>query len=379
MPDTAVLIAAIVIGVLAAFAVGGLLGWWLRGKSASAGEQTQTDMQNAFEALAATALDKNSQRFLDQAGEKFKALQATSTQELDTKKNQIAENLSGVTQHLDKVLKQSAKLETTIETSRQTTEHLRADTTRLREVLSSSQQRGRWGERIAEDILQVVGLIKNVNYIDQRKNADGKRPDFTFLLPHAKKLNMDVKMPLNQYQICITAESNEVRQQARNKFLADVKKNIKDITTGREYINTAEGTLDYVVMFIPVESIYEFINNEDSDIIDYALEKNVLICSPLTLYAVLALIHQATQTFMMGEKISEVLKSVDEFRKHWDKYVAQMEKMSNRIDGLSSDYNTLVTTRTNTLDKQIKKLDAISEQQDESPAQLPDTTDSQDD
>ena len=378
MPDTAVLIAVIVIGVFAAFAVGGLLGWWLRGKSAAGGEQTRVDMQNAFAALATTALDDNSRRFLEQAGEKFKTLQTTSTQELDAKKNQIAENLSGVTQHLDKVLKQSAKLETTIETNRQTTEHLRADTTRLREVLSSSQQRGQWGERMVSDILQVIGLQEKLNYTRQQQTQSGQRPDFTFNLPHNKRLNMDVKFPLAQYENYLVADNDATRAQAKKTFLAAIKKHI-DAVSGREYINPAEGTLDYVMLFIPNESIYGFVNREDAELVDYALQKRVLLCSPLTLYAVLSLIHQATRTFMMGEQISEVLNLVSEFRKQWGKYVDLMNTMGTRITKLKSDYDSLVTTRTNQLEKPLNQLENIKNDDIAATAQLPDTTDSQDD
>ena len=92
-----------------------------------------------------------------------------------------------------------------------------------------------------------------------------------------------------------------------------MKNHIKDVA-GRNYVNPAEGTVDYVLLFIPNESIYGFINQEDTDLIDYALNKKVLLCSPLTLYAMLSLIYQATRNFAMEEKATEVMNLLDTFR-----------------------------------------------------------------
>ena len=73
------------------------------------------------------------------------------------------------------------------------------------------------------------------------------------------------------------------------------------------------------MLFIPNESIYGFINREDTELVDFALENSVLLCSPLTLYAVLSLIHQATRNFIMNERASEVMLLVSQFRRQWIK------------------------------------------------------------
>ena len=71
---------------------------------------------------------------------------------------------------------------------------------------------------------------------------------------------------------------------------------IKQLTT-RDYINPAENTVDYVIMFIPNEQVYSFINEADITIMDEALKQKVILCSPFTLYAVLAVIRQAIENF----------------------------------------------------------------------------------
>ena len=114
------------------------------------------------------------------------------------------------------------------------------------------------------------------------------------------------------------------------------------------------------MLFIPNESIYGFINREDTELVDYALKNHVLLCSPLTLYAVLSLIHQAAQNFIMNERASEVMGLVGQFRNQWKKYVEQMDKMGRRIDSLAGDFQELVTTRTRQLEKPLDKIENIS-------------------
>jgi len=317
------------------------------------------EMENVFKAMAADIANNNSETFLKQANEQFKSLKESSEKDLDDKKKLIDKSLEGMNDKLESLHKQSTELKTSIDTSQKTTEVLSENTARLREILSSSQKRGQWGERMVEDILQFVGLMENVNYTKQNQLESGQRPDFTFILPQEKRLNMDVKFPLVHYELYLSAETEEGQNSEKVQFLKDVKTHIKSVSS-REYINPAEGTLDYVMLFIPNESIYGFINREDSQLVDYALKNNVLLCSPLTLYAVLSLIHQAARNFTMNERASEVMSLVDQFRIQWKKYVEQMDKLGRRIDGLSSDFQTLVNTRTRGLEKPLDKIQNFS-------------------
>ena len=321
--------------------------------------EIRKEMENSFKAMAADIANNNSETFLKQANEQFKSLKESSEKDLDEKKKLIDKSLVGMNDKLESLHKQSTELKTSIDTSQKTTEVLSENTARLREILSSSQKRGQWGERMVEDILQFVGLMENVNYIKQNQVESGQRPDFTFILPQEKRLNMDVKFPLAHYELYLSAETEEGQNSEKVQFLKDVKTHIKSVSS-REYINPAEGTLDYVMLFIPNESIYGFINREDSQLVDYALKNNVLLCSPLTLYAVLSLIHQAARNFTMNERASEVMSLVDQFRIQWKKYVEQMDKLGRRIDGLSSDFQILVNTRTRGLEKPLDKIENIS-------------------
>ena len=391
MPEAAIAVFSLIVGIG--------IGWWFRTKSAASSnpeqvaqlqnelrtareteavtrtnlenerrkfeeekkrlEEIRATMENSFKAMAGEIANRNSETFLKQAHEQFRSLKESSEKDLEEKKKLIDKSLIGMNEKLDNIHKQSTELKSSIDTSQKTTETLSENTARLREILSSSQKRGQWGERMVVDILQFVGLMENVNYTKQSQVESGQRPDFTFILPQEKRLNMDVKFPLVHYENYLAAESEEAQAQEKTAFLRDVKNHIKSVC-GREYINAAEGTLDYVMLFIPNESIYGFINREDAELVDYALRNHVLLCSPLTLYAVLSMIHQAARNFTMNERASEVMLLVGQFLRQWKKYVEQMDKLGNRIEGLTKDFQTLTTTRTRALERPLDKIENIS-------------------
>lgn len=323
-------------------------------------EEIRKEMKNTFKALAADIAKGNSAEFLKMAGEKFHSLKVTSEKHLDEKKKLIDQNLEGMNKKLETITRQSTELKTSIEESKTETEKLRDTTGKLREVLSSSQRRGQWGERMIEDILNIMGLQENINYKRQKQVESGQRPDFTFILPKGKIINLDVKFPWASYKEFIETDDEQIRKTMKTEFLKRVKEHIKTLS-GREYVNPAEGTLDYVMMFIPNESIYGFIHKEDKDMVDFALEKKVLLCSPLTLYAILSLIHQATRNFHMEEKAAEVLNLVETFRKHWSKYGEVMKTLGNSIDSVNRNFDLLKTTRSNQLEKPMNKISEIAQ------------------
>lgn len=324
------------------------------------GERDDLDkrFKDTFAALSSQALKISSDQFLQLAAEKFKALSKESDQHLESKKKLIDANLQEIGTALKDLVDKSTKLEEGLASSKEQTEQLRSTTDGLRKVLSSSQARGKWGERMVEDILQLLGLEEGLNYQTQVTLKSGSRPDFTFLLPKSKKINLDVKFPIDQYEYYIEAESDSDAQQAKRKFLADVKNHIKDVA-GRGYVSPADGTVDYAMVFIPNEAIYGFIHQNDASLLDYALEQRIILCSPITLYAVLSLVRQAVRNFAMEEKAGEIFKLLESFQKQWTKYIGQMDKLGRSLESAQRDYQELVTTRTRQLDKPLDKIQEL--------------------
>lgn len=242
------------------------------------------------------------------------------------------------------------------------TQVLAATTHSLREALSSTTARGQWGERMAEDVLRLAGLIEDVNYRKRRAlDRDRGVPDYTFLLPQGLCLHMDVKFPLNNYLRYQESQSDVERERARKEFLRDVRGRLKEIAT-RGYVDPASGTIDCVLLFIPNEQVYAFIQEQDRTILDDALRDKVVFCSPLTLYAVLAVIRQAVDNFRLEQTSKEILELLHGFGKQWQKFVDHMDRVGRNLDTAHRAFGELETTRTRQLERQLDKIAALRRQ-----------------
>ncbi len=235
---------------------------------------------------------------------------------------------------------------------------LTTTTSSLQRALADNQARGQWGERIAEQILEYLGLREGISYIQQTATPSGERPDFTFLLPNDMSLNMDCKFPIDNYLRYVEAESDNDRQEFSRSFLRNVEKHVADVTD-RDYIH--EGTVDLVLIFIPNEQVFRFINEQGSSLIDSAMEKKVILCSPMTLYIVLAVIRQASRNFNMEQKSREIVSLVYEIRSEWRKYSDQMGKLERSFKSVNDNFHRLNFTRTRALDRRFDKIEVMLE------------------
>ena len=331
-----------------------------------------------FKALSLDALTKNTDEFKKYAGEfiqlaeeklKFQALEGKK--ELEGKKNLIDRSVQAIDKALSEIEKKvedmakgNIAVSTLVQQHGEITTRLKETTEHLSHALASSKKRGEWGERMAEDIMRLVGMAEGVNYIRQ-KTLEGSsgRPDYTFLLPNNLKVNMDVKFPLDNYMHYLNAESDHERKRYREELLRNTKVMIRQVT-GREYINPLDNTVDYVIVFIPNEQVYGFINEAEPTIMDEALRQKVILCSPFTLYAVLAVIRQAIENFNLEQTASEILKLLAEFNKQWTSYKDKFKAMGDRLDAAKKEYDNLLTTRTNMLERPLKKIKELSGQQE---------------
>ena len=107
--------------------------------------------------------------------------------------------------NLKNLSENTVALKSQMEESRKQVGELSDTTIQLRQILSSSQARGQWGERMVEDILNFIGLSEGINY-DKQTQSGKDRPDFTFFLPDKRRLNMDVKFPMNHYEKYLSSE-----------------------------------------------------------------------------------------------------------------------------------------------------------------------------
>jgi len=237
-----------------------------------------------------------------------------------------------------------------------------ADTTSsLRQALSSTSARGQWGERMAEDVLRLAGFIEGVNYRKQLTTAQG-RPDFTFLLPRGLRLHMDVKFPLDNYLRYLDATTTAQRDTTRAAFLRDVRARVSELAQ-RDYA-AGPDCVNCVLLFIPNEQLYAFIQSADAAICEEALRAQVVVCSPLTLFAVLAVVRQAVDNFVLERTANEILAELATFDRQWAKYVEHSDRLGRCLESANRAYNELTTTRARALERPLERLAELRRQRE---------------
>jgi len=328
-------------------------------------------VRDSFGSLSFEALKKNTDEFLKLANEVLSRQTQMGAKELESKKQLIDQTVEGVKTDLVKfqslitdLEKEAAarfgQLENQLRLALEQTVRLQETNNELRQALSNTRARGQWGERMAEDILRMMGFVEGINYKKQVSGEGGEsRPDYTFFLPQGRKINMDVKFPLDNYLHYLEASSEKEKENYRQFFLRDARARIKEVTS-RNYID--RDTLDYVLVFIPNEQVYSFIHESDPEFLDYALRQKVILCSPITLYAVLAVIHQAMQNFNLQNTAGQILDLLDSFYKQWQAFVKSLERVGKKIDEAQAEFQILNSTRKNQLEKPLRQIETIKRQ-----------------
>ncbi|MCI0596253.1 MAG: DNA recombination protein RmuC [candidate division Zixibacteria bacterium] len=331
------------------------------------------NLKVSFDALSLNALTRNTDQFMKLAQQTLSGQTQAGGKELEGKKQLIDQTLEGMKSELARVKdciqayekdrenkfgEIAAQLKATAENNRR----LQETADQLKLVLANSKTRGQWGERMAEDVLRLAGFMEGINYRKQRLlEGSANRPDYTFLLPRDKTLNMDVKFPFANYLRYLEAGSEDERENYKAAFFKDVRERVREVTT-RDYINPEAQTLDYMLVFIPNEQVYGFILENQGSFIDDALRSKVIVCSPLTLYAILSVIRQGIDNFQLEQGASKMLALMGRFAKQWDEFIKAFEKMGKRIEDAQKEFDALMTTRRTQLERPLVQIEELRRQ-----------------
>lgn len=324
-----------------------------------------------FDSLSRQALSQNTEDFIKLANQTLSKQAEVGEKELDGKKQLIDQTLENMKKELDKVEKaitdfdkansdRFLSLNTNLKNSAEQTYKLQETTNKLQTALANTKARGQWGERMAEDVLQLAGFIEGVNYNKQLTSKEsGTRPDYTFILPQDLKLNMDVKFPLDNYLHYLDADNENEKQKYKTQFLSDVKQRINEVAKKEDYINTNNNTVDYALVFIPNEQVYCFIQENDHALLDYSLKTKIILCSPMTLYAILAVIRQAIDNFNLERTAASMLSLFGTFNEQWTKFKDSMDRMGKKIAEAHTEFDRLSTTRCRALERSLDKIEDL--------------------
>lgn len=254
-------------------------------------------------------------------------------------------------------------------------------TRNLISVLNNNQSRGQWAEFQVEDLLGIMEYKDGVHFESQKIMKSGNKPDFTFYLPDNKTINMDSKFPLNLYmqlsKLNLDLEDETLDEIARKQITESIKtknkefidKAIKskiDETSSREgYISPEEDTVDFVLMYIPLENLYHFLLTSEigankTPVIQYAFSKKVILVSPQTLMAYLETIRHSMKLFSLQTDTKNILLAHEKVKNEIVKFIESFDDVTKRLDQTVESFEKLKTTRKNKLEKSFEELNDIN-------------------
>ena len=324
--------------------------------------------RRAFEDHREQSLNAAIQSVVAVASEQLGAQARAGAQQLDQRNDAVGTRLSEMQAQLERVRGLVADLDqqraagladvaARLESTGKVTAQLSQTTDALRRALASPQARGQWGERMAEDVLRTAGFVRGVNYLTQQASQAG-RPDFTFPLPAGRCVHMDVKFPLDNYLRHLEATTDTEREATRTAFLRDVRRRVVEVSK-RDYVDPSSGTLDQVLLFLPNEHLYGFVHQCDPGLIDLALQHKVVLCSPLTLFAVLAVIRQSVDDHLTEQRSAEILQALAGFSDQWERFTDHLEKVGSRLDSARKAFDETNGVRRRQLERQLDRIEDL--------------------
>lgn len=223
-------------------------------------------------------------------------------------------------------------------------ERLSEDAINLTQALKGENKtQGNWGEIVLERILEESGLREGHEYELQSTLSDeeGKkfRPDVIVHLPQNKDIIIDSKVSLVAYDAFIRAESDEERTHALKQHLLSIHSHIKGLGSKRYEQLTGVRTLDFVLLFMPIEGAFLLALEHDSTFFKTAYEQNIVVVSPSTLLVTLRTIEHIWRSEYQERNAREIAASAEALYEKLVAFVEDMEKIGEQIGRTQKSYD----------------------------------------
>jgi len=318
------------------------------------------DLREAFKALSADALKQTAPEFLRLAEQSFGKFQETAKGDLAQRQEAIKGLVEPLKQQLDtyqKRLQQSetAQADTLGKVKEQLTalaassQSLAVETAQFRSVLKSNQARGRWGEETLRRVVEAAGMSAHCDFTEQKSGDDAdKRPDLIVRLPGDRFIIVDAKVPELDFLSALEVADPTKRAESLAAHAGKLKATIKALAD-RDYPSQFPNALDYVVLFLPAESLFSAALEGDHDLIVWAANKRIMLATPASLIALLRSVSVSWQQHAQTENAQKIAESARElfsrvvtFTEHFERIRDGLEKANDAFNKASASFQSRV-------------------------------------
>ena len=261
-------------------------------------DRAKETFAQTFTALAADALHQNSRKFLEEAIANLQTLQESTKGVLDKKEEAIGGLVKPLKESLEKIsdgikeiekerIRAYSDLMNEIGNVKGGQAKLATTTTDLLKALKSPKARGNWGELQLRRVVEMADMLPYVDFEEQVQiTADRDTPDMIIKLPGGRKIVVDAKASMDAFLRALEAESEEEKKARLSEHGANVRNRLKELSK-KEYWEKLGDSPEFVVMFLPGESYFASVLEQDMQFLDDAVKARVIPASPLTLIALL--------------------------------------------------------------------------------------------
>lgn len=330
--------------------------------------QRLQDMQNArdelraqFAELAGKIFEEREQRFAETSQQRLGQL-------LDPLRDRIQAFEKRVEDSYSNEARERFSLGKELERLQQLNLKLSDEATNLTQALKGQKTQGNWGELVLERVLEHAGLQKGREYRTQvnLKSADGERfqPDVLVTLPGDKQVVVDAKVSLTAWQQYIGAAETDVAQAALKQHVHSLRSHIKGLS-GKDY-SRLEGlhSLDFVLLFVPIEAAFSAALQYDPGLFQEAFDKQIVVVSPTTLLATLKVVDSLWKQERQSQNAREIAERAGWLYDKFVLFIQDLDEVGNRLQQLDKAYasarNKLTDGRGNLVSRseQLKLLGA---------------------
>jgi DNA recombination protein RmuC len=312
-------------------------------------QKALSDLREAFKALSADALKQTGPEFLRLANETLSKFQESAKGDLEKRQESIKTLVKPLEEQLKVYqhrLQQSesaqsitlGEVKKQLETLAHQSQVLALETQQFRVVLKSNQARGRWGEETLRRVVEAAGMSVHCDFTEQTQAGDGK-PDLVVRLPGDRLIIVDAKVPDLDFLDALESADMSKRAESLASHAAKLKATIKGLAD-RDYPAQFPNALDYVVLFLPAESLFSAALEGDRDLIVWAATKRILLATPASL---IALQHAQTENAQqIAEAARELYSRVVTFTKHLDRIRSGLEVANSAFNEAAASFQTRV-------------------------------------
>lgn len=294
--------------------------------------KTQSQFTDTFKALAADALRENRSEFIKHAGDSLVKPIKESLEKVDTKILALEKARQEAYGSLSEQLKGLANTSATLQT----------ETTKLSRSLRSTSTAGRWGEIQLQRVVELAGMVENVDFIQQTAAGD-IRPDMIIRLPGGKSIAVDAKAPMQAYLEALEATDENVRKAKFTEHARAVRGHI-DALGNKAYWRAIQPAPEFVVLFIPGEAFYSAALRYEPDLFERGTSVNVILASPATLIALLKAAAYGWKQEALSKNADEIRRLGVELHERVAAVADNLDLLGQRLTQAVTAYNSTVST-----------------------------------